>query len=291
MTEIIFGRYTREQLEDQYNARATVPDHEEIFKHWRARSEDYRQSCSCRLDIPYGSGKRETLDLFLPDRPHDAPVLAFIHGGYWRAMDKSMFSFLAEGIVERGGLVAFVNYGLCPAVTMDDIVQQMKGACEWLWRNCSDYGGNSENLHVSGHSAGGHLTAMLLAMDWATVTSDLPSDLVKSGIAVSGLFELKPMLYLQLNSDLRMDEETARRNSPAFLNPKSGTSVSIVVGGAESDEFRRQSADFAKNWRDKGARADYIELADLNHFTIIDQMKHRNKSLTSIILSHMGLAQ
>jgi arylformamidase len=288
VSDFVFRGYTAEKLERQYNARAAVPDCEKIFAEWRTRSADYRKRGLCELDVAYGSSTSETVDLFLPNQSN-TPVVVFIHGGYWRSMDKSDFSYLAEGLVDRGALVAVVNYGLCPAVTMDDIVRQMQTACEWLYRHCRKYGGDPNSIHVSGHSAGGQLTALLMATAWPSLSPDLPAGLVKSGLPISGLFELEPMLYLPLNRDLRLDQESAHRNSPALLQPRTNAVLSIVVGGAESGEFRRQSYDFAKNWGAQGARTEYVEMSGLNHFTILDQMKNTDNPLTAIMLGHVGL--
>ena len=288
MDAIVFKGYTAHQLEKQYNARAAVPDHEKIFEEWRMRSADFRRQSECELDIPYASSARGTLDLFLPRRAH-APVHIFIHGGFWRAMDKSDFSYLAEGLVAGGALVAIVNYGLCPAFSIAQIVCQIRDACEWLWRNCSTYGGNPDAIHVSGHSAGGHLTAMMMATDWLSLYPDLIPNLIKSGVALSGLFELEPMLYIPLNDDLNMDKKGARHSSPIFLNPLTDAPLSIVVGGEESDEFRRQSTHFFEKWRGREASVEYLELPNLNHFTIIDQMKTPGNALTQTMLRHMGL--
>ena len=288
MSEIVFKGYTAQQLDDQYNARAAVPGYEAIFYEWKTRSEDYRRRSKCELDVPYGAGADERMDLFLPDRA-DAPVHVFIHGGYWRAMDKSDFSFPAEGLVNRGALVAVVNYGLCPAVTMDDITHQMRTACQWLFRNCGAYKGDPGSINVSGHSAGGQQAAMLMATDWPSFSPDLPADLIKSGVPVSGLFDLEPMRHLPLNEDLMLDEHSTHRNSPIFLNPVTEAPLTIVVGGDESEEFHRQSTHFNKTWRERGARTRYLELPGRNHFTVIDQMKNQDDPLTSIMLEHMGL--
>lgn len=287
MNTIVFKGYTAHQLEEQYNARAAVPDCEKIFGEWRLRSADYRRQSECELDVPYAPVDRGTLDLFLPQQDN-APVHMFIHGGYWRAMDKSDFSFLAKGIVDGGGMAAVVNYGLCPAVSIIEIVRQIRLACTWLWENCAGYGGNPDAIHVSGHSAGGHLTAMMAATDWPSLSPDLPSGLIKSGIAVSGLFDLRPMLYIPLNEDIKLNDESADRNSPIHLNPWTDIPFSIVVGGEESDEFRRQSYHFFEKWGERGAKVKYFELPNLNHFSIIDQMKTPGNLLTEIMLQHMG---
>ncbi|MFQ5691429.1 MAG: alpha/beta hydrolase [Nitrospinota bacterium] len=289
MAEIVFGGYTAQELEKQYNARAAVPDHARYFEDWRARSAACRGRVRHRLDVSYGESEGETLDLFLPD-PAKGPVHMFIHGGYWRGMDKSDFSYLAEGLAGRGALVAIVNYGLCPRVTLDEIVRQMRAACDWLWRNCGGFGGDPARIHLSGHSAGGHLTAMLMATDWPAFASDLPADLVKSGVPVSGLFDLEPMLHIPLNEDLRLDREAARRNSPARLTPVAESPLTVVVGGAETDEFRRQSRDFAAAWRERGAPVDFVEMPGLHHFSVMDGLAEAGDPLTDILLERMGLA-
>lgn len=290
MSAPVFKGYTAQKLEQQYNARAAVPDCESIFEKWSACSADFRRQSNCELDVPYVSGERGTLDLFRPWRG-DAPVHMFIHGGYWRAMDKSFFSFPAQGLVDKGALVAIANYALCPAASMDEIVQQIRFACKWLWRNCSNYGGNPNAIHVSGHSAGGHLTAMMMATNWPDVASDLPANLIKSGVAISGLFELEPLRYLSLNDDLRLDEKDVRLNSPIFLNPQVKAPLSLVVGEEESDEFQRQSYHFFETWGEKGASVEYIEMPNCNHFTIINQMMHPGNPLTQLMLGHMALTE
>lgn len=289
MDKIVFQGCTAQQLAEQYNARAAVSDHEKMFEEWRLRSADYRRQSKCELDIPYATTERGTLDLFLPQQA-ESPVHMFIHGGYWRAMDKSDFSFLAKGLVDRGTLVAIVNYGRCPVFSMTDIVQQMRDACTWLWRNSRKYGGNPDAMHVSGHSAGGHLTAMMMATDWPSLYPDLPLNLIKSGVPISGLFELEPMRYIPLNDDLNLDEKEARLNSPSFQQRLTDAPLSIAVGGEESNEFRRQSYDFFTKWGGREGGIEYLELPNLNHFTVIDQLCCPRNTLTETMVRQMGIA-
>ncbi len=288
MSEVVFKGYTAKQLDQQYNARSAVPGYEAIFADWRKRSAEYRRRCLCECDVAYGPGERETLDLFLPGRA-GAPVHLFIHGGYWRLMDKSDFSFIAEALVAKGALTAIVNYGLCPAVTMDRITQQMRIALTWLFQNCGRYGGDPAAIHISGHSAGGQQTALLMATDWSLFDPDLPMDLVKSGVAISGIFDLEPIRHLPMNVDLKLDKATALRNSPIAMTPQTDAPLSLIVGGNESDEFHRQSREFSEKWRVKGANTRYINMPDRNHFTIVDQIKNQDDSLTRIMLRNMGL--
>lgn len=284
MNDFVYRNYDRDQFEWQYNARLQVRDSEDIVARNIARSEAYRQRARALLDLPFGPSGKERVDLFLPERD-GAPVHLFIHGGYWRSRDKSMFSFLAEPLVEAGALVAITNYSLCPDVSLDEIVRQVRGVTEWLWRNVSDHGGDPERIHVSGHSAGGHLAAMLAATRWPELEPTLPEDLIKSATPVSGLFTLEPLIRHSVNNDLRLDTAGARRNSPAILQPSVRGPISICVGGNESEEFRWQSRDLASRWKEHGGRVAYVEIPECNHFTILEQLADPEFDLTRRLIA------
>ena len=184
-----------EWLEQQYRpwkAENPAIDVEAIAVRWAQMSATYLQRADVERDIPYGSLPGERLDLLKPSEP-DAPVLLFIHGGYWQSLDKDDYAFALEPLVSAGALVASVNYTLCPEITLDGLVDQVRAACAWTWRHARDHGGDSSRLHVTGHSAGGHLTAMLAATDWPAFHDDLPRDMIRSAVPVSGLFDLEPL--------------------------------------------------------------------------------------------------
>src|SRR5881394_1895931 len=167
------------------------------------------------LDLRYGDAPGETIDLF-PARKGDGSCLMFIHGGYWRSLDKKDFSFLAPALVGAGISLAVVNYDLCPKVSIEEIVRQMLRASRWLWLHAEDYGMDQDRLYVSGHSAGGHLAAMLMCAQWPAFDSQLPKDLWKGGLAISGIYDLRPLVDVDwLNADLRLDEAAALKASPA----------------------------------------------------------------------------
>jgi arylformamidase len=261
---------------------------EETVIRWNALGKAFRAGSNVKPDISYGNSEFQKLDLYLP-KQEGAPVLLFIHGGYWRnpAVNRISCSFCMEAIVDSGALVAMIDYDLCPQVTMDVIVDQVRQACAWVWRNAHDYGGDPARLHIAGHSAGGHLAAMMAATDWPSVDKELPNDLVKSIVSVSGLFELKPLCHTSLNADLCLDEETARRNSPRFLQPSKGLPASIFVGGLESEEFRRQSRDFATAWKNKSGSMELHEVSGKNHFTVMESAAEPDSQLTKAIFRHL----
>src|SRR5499426_684226 len=194
-------------LNREYNNRELVPGHPEYFARWSQSSAQARSRMSSQLDLAYGEMLGETVDLF-PARKGDGSCLMFIHGGYWRSLDKKDFSFLAPALVDAGISLAVVNYDLCPKVSIDEIVRQMLRASRWLWLHAEDYGMDQDRLYVGGHSAGGHLAAMMMCAQWPTFDRRLPKDLWKGGLAISGVYDLRPLVEVEwLNGDLRLDAE------------------------------------------------------------------------------------
>jgi arylformamidase len=202
----------------------------------------------------------------------------FIHGGYWRALDKKDHSFLAPAWVGAGVSLAVVNYDLCPAVTVEEIVRQMLRASRWLWLHAEDYGMDEDRLYVAGHSAGGHLTAMMMAALWPALDSRLPKNLFKGGLAISGIYDLRPLVQAAwLNADLHLDEAGALKASPAFLPPATRAPVMTCVGGNESSEFLRQNALLGSRW--KGTVAADIGMPGTHHFSVLDGLAAPSSAL------------
>ena len=263
-------------LNREYNNRALVPDHPQYFARWGEASVRTRSTMSSRLDQRYGDMPGESIDLF-PARKGDGTCMMFIHGGYWRSLDKRDFSFLAPAWVDAGVSLAVVNYDLCPKVTIDEIVRQMLRASRWLWLHAEDYGMDQDRLYVSGHSAGGHLTAMLMAAVWPVFDPQLPRDLWKGGVAISGLYDLRPLLQVDfLQEDLRLDADAAERLSPALIPPATRAPVMTCVGGDESSEFLRQNALLRERWR---SLVTDIPAPGKNHFSVVDGLAEPSSPL------------
>lgn len=278
-------------LDRQYNNRALVPAHGEHFARWAADSVRARQRRGTVLDVAYGHGAGETLDLFLPERRANqplAPVLVFIHGGYWRSLDKSEHSFIAPPFVQQGAVVVVPNYALCPAVSIPDIVLQMVRALAWVWRHIATHGGDPDRISVVGHSAGGHLAAMLLNCLWPRVSEDLPPQLVKNALSISGVFDLEPLRHTPfLRDSLRLTADHVKKASPARLPAPvlSGGRGGLfsVAGGDESGEFLRQNQLIRQAWGD--AAVPVCEtLPGLNHFSVLEALVQPGHRLHQLAL-------
>jgi arylformamidase len=263
-------KYTIEFCEREYNNRALIPEHPQVFARWAESGAVTRRLRPCLVDLPYGDTAGEKLDLF-PARHDGAPLLVFIHGGYWRSLDKGDFSWLAPPFVNHGVSVALLNYGLAPHTPIEDIVRQVLRALGWLYRGADRYGFDPKRIVVAGHSAGGHLTAMAMAALWPQYAADLPADLVKVGMSISGVHDLEPLVYAPfVNADLQLDVARARRLSPIHMPPATNAPLYTAVGGLESSEFLRQNRLLGKAWPDVFARD--IPMPGFNHLTVVDEL-------------------
>lgn len=289
MGEPIFRGYDREALDREYDNRKKVANSAELIARYASESEAARRTLACRLDVRYGLHAGETLDVFLPPGPAPAPVHVFIHGGYWHRMDKADFGFVARALQPAGAAVVAINYALMPSVTMDELVRQCRAAVAWVWRNASSFGGDPGRIFVSGHSAGGHLTAMVMSTDWAAF-GGLPADVVKGGCGISGLYDLEPIRLCYLNDTLGLSPEAARRNSPVHRVPeRSPGSLLLAVGGLEGPEYHRQTDEMAEAWARRGLAGRVLDLAGLHHFSIVAQLEDPRSPLARAVLRQMGL--
>jgi arylformamidase len=262
--------YSREFYEREYNVRAALPDHPAILSRWATQAAATRRLHACLLDLPYGELPAERLDIFLT-RQEPSALLVFIHGGYWRSLDKSDFSWLAPAWARRGISVALLNYGLAPQTPIEDMVRQVLKALAWLYRKAPRYGIDGDRIFVGGHSAGAHLAAMSMAALFPVLGEDLPAHLVKGVLAISGLYDLEPLRHAPfINDDLKLDRARARRLSPLQYPAAAGARLVTSVGSAESSEFRRQTRLIGEHWRSNLVRE--VPMPDRNHFDIVDEL-------------------
>lgn len=253
---------------EQYDIGTMSPDYPEVFDRWISESTHLRRTAGGVFDLAYGESSAERLDFF-PTYGSDAPLMVFIHGGWWRSLDKSEFSFIARAYTRAGISVALPNYSLAPKASIEEIVLQNLKALAWLYRHAEQYDFDRNRIVVAGHSAGAHLSAMMMAAVWPAFADDLPPDLVKGGVLMSGLYDLGPVLHAgDVNASLKLKPEEVPRLSPALMPQTNSVPFITAVGGKESDEFKRQNALIGAAWK-KDHVAD-IALPAHNHLSICD---------------------
>jgi acetyl esterase/lipase len=242
-----------------------------------ARSDTFRKTHAGRIDLRYGGGRRQRLDVFACGAA-GAPTLVFIHGGYWQQNDKEPFAFLGDGLLPAGFNLAVVEYTLAPAARMDTIVAEIRASVAWVLEHAKELGGDPRRVFVSGHSAGGHLTAMAMT-----------DPRVAGGLAISGIYDLEPIRLNYLNEKLGLDTAEAQRNSPMLHLPSRATPLIVTVGLGELPELIRQSEEFAKAWQKHGLPGQYIPLAGHDHFSILDELARPDGKLVGALRTLAGV--
>ncbi|HEX7170445.1 MAG TPA: alpha/beta hydrolase [Rubrobacter sp.] len=278
---------TQEELDAEYNLTAIFPEAAASYEAFCEReSERVRSELDHRLNVPFGPTLAEHVDLY--PAGETAPVLIYVHGGFWYLRTSTEFGFVARGPVSRGIATVVVNYDLCPRVTIDEIVRQTRAAVAWVYENAQSFGGDAGRIHVAGHSAGGHLVAMLLATDWEGEYG-LPDDIIKSATAVSGLYDLAPFPYTFLQPQLQLGWDQVLRNSPVLHIPDAAPPLLVAYGEEETAEFKRQSEAFLSAWRANGLDGERLLLAGKNHYDVIDGFLDAESPLCSAVLEQMGI--
>jgi arylformamidase len=271
----------QESLDAAYDPSRSAADAAGVMAAWQVRSAQAVARLDGLLDMRYGPTLAEHVDVY--PAGNGAPVHLFVHGGYWRRFTARDFAWVAEPLVARGVAAVIVNYALCPAVSLLEIVRQVRAAVAWCHRHVPRFGGDPARLSLSGHSAGGHLVAMALATDWPG-DYGLPATLVERALTLSGLFDLRPFPYTYLQPALQLTMAEVLQASPIDLAPAAATPLTVAVGSLESSEFRRQSRDFLEAWRGHGVPTHYAEVADADHFTALDRLFAPKSPLLDAVL-------
>lgn len=288
---MLWRHYADQAALDAQFTLDSIPDLPAVMARRLAMSQAARASTPHRLKVPYGPGPDATLDLFFPpDRaPRPAPVLMFIHGGFWKSLDAATFSFVGGAFAPAGALVAVIDYPLIPSVRMDEIVNHTRGAIGWLAAHAAEHGGDPGRIHVAGHSSGGHLTALALDPCWRAAAG-VSAGAIRGGLAISGVFELEPLRRSFQQDTIGFTSEEAAHWSPARSVPRGAAPLIVAVGGAETQEFVDQSLDFGQAWRDAGNEAAIHVAAQANHIDILtDAFARAGTPLNSALRKQMGL--
>lgn len=278
-----------EIIEDHFNPRRTIPDAMELLSDMPLLAQKARKELGGELDVRYGDRPKETLDVF--PAQSDAlgflpPALIFIHGGYWRMMDKSDHSHVASDMVQDGVAHISLNYDLCPEVTLDDIVDEIRNAMVYIYLNASSLGVDENRLFLSGHSAGGHLAGMMLKEDWTV--HGLPADLIKGALPLSPIFEPEAIMHTSINDDVRLDIDMAERNNVLAAPPKIEGPIIVAAGALEPIGFRQQSVSYANMCRANGLGTEYYEIKGCHHFNALDALRKKEHELYQKLLTMIG---
>lgn len=274
---------TQEAIDQAYNPSLGL-DLGAIVQHFETQSERVRQNWRYIPDVPYGPTREEKLDIFPADHP-DAPVLLFIHGGYWRSRCARDFSAIAQGPRELGMTVVLIDYALCPKVTLDEISRQARASLVWVRRHIAQYNGDPGRITLAGHSAGAHLAAMCLQTPWQR-DYGLPQDLARAALLISGIYDIAPLRYSYLQPAIQLDSGIIARNSPMFGVQPSQAQALLTWGADESSEFARQSQDFLAQWHGAGNQGSALALPGANHYTVLDGLGRADSALCQWLAQH-----
>ena len=269
------------QIDPQLDLENHVWDITPYFNTFVGRSAETLRLLDHQADIPVGARDEERIDVF-PAQKKGAPIIIFIHGGWWRLGTRKLFNFCVKGLADLGFACISSDYALCPKVGIPDITAASRLAVAWAYRNAENINGDAERIYVAGHSAGGHQVGMLAITDWQDY--GLPADVIKGGVPISGLFDLRPFRYSWLQAKLQLTGDVVFNESPLFHIPESGPPLLVALGAEESVEFHRQSEEFVAAWRDKGLRADYLDVEGEDHTTNIFRLFYPDSEISQAIL-------
>ena len=278
---------SQKEIDFEYNLALRVPDIQHWIEWYTQESIKARRKLNCILDVRFGSSEDETVDIFLA-KEQNAPLLLFIHGGYWFSGSSKDYSFVANGLVHRGFTVIVMNYSLCPKVTLSEITRQSRTLISWLHKEAPSFNADPSRIFVSGHSSGGHQVGMLLATDWLGEYG-VPNDVIKGAISISGLFDLQPLYYSYLQPKLLLTHDVIHEQSPCLHIPHSGVPLLISYGEAETAEFHRQSNDFLSAWRRNGNQGELLVQKGKHHFAAIEDLNDTDSVLCRTFVDFMRL--
>ena len=265
-------------LEADYNLIASLEGVDELMQRWTRQSAALRKTADASLDCAYGSHERERIDVFRSG-VNNAPLYLYIHGGYWQRGDKNLYSFITAPFVAAGIDVAIIGYPLCPQVSMTDLLTSIRQAIGWLYRNAGQLGINRDRFNLSGHSAGGHLTAMALCSDWTDRGEGLPGDLLKTAMPFSGLYDLEPLTHTTISEVLHLTQAELYRLSPVFQQPPVDIPLLTVLGGGETGEFFRQTEQLHGAWSSLLTQVDRHVEPEVDHLRLIDRLADPDSQL------------
>lgn len=285
----IYRTYDQEALDAAYNNRARFPDTDDCKNAQSVASDEAKAAHENKLDVRFGNGESDLLDIYFGEGTGPRPIHVFFHGGYWKSNTKRDFGFVARPFVPHGITTVVVEYPLIPTVRMDGLIDRCRASIDWVWRNSESFGGNRDNITVSGHSAGGHITQMMMQTDWPSHGNGLPDDLIKAGCSISGVSDLEPVRLSLQNAELQFPEDEAREFSTLFMDPIHKGPLLAVCGEMEGEEFCRQTTALAEAWSSKGMDVECWVMDGKHHFTTINEYLDPNSNLSRKVREMAGV--
>ena len=288
MDGAVYREYDQNSLDDLYNNRGRFPDTDDCKAAQSTGSDEAKSEYKCQLDVKFGDGASDLLDIYQAEGDGPHPIHVFFHGGYWKSNTKDDFGFVAKPFVPHGITTVVAEYPLIPSVRMDTLIDRCRAALEWTWRNAASFNGDRNNITISGHSAGGHITAMMMQTDWPSYGDGLPKNLVKAGCSISGVSDLEPVRLSFQNDELQFDEKEVAEFSTLFMDPSHPGPLLAVVGSMEGEEFVRQTSDLADAWGSKGMDIKCWIMEGKHHFTTINQYLDAESELSRAVRDLTG---
>jgi arylformamidase len=285
----VYRTYDQESLDAAYNNRGRFPDTADCKNAQSMGSDEAKAAYECKLDVRFGDGEADLIDIYFGEGTGPRPIHVFFHGGYWKSNTKRDFGFVAKPFVPFGITTVVAEYPLIPTVRMDGLIDRCRAAMEWVWQNADSFGGNRDNITVSGHSAGGHITQMMMQTDWTSYGEGLSKDLVKAGCSISGVSDLEPVRLSFQNDELQFSAEEAREFSTLFMEPAHKGPLLAVCGSLEGEEFVRQTTALAEAWTSKGMDVECWVMDGKHHFTTINQYLDPDSKLSRKVREMAGV--
>jgi arylformamidase len=289
----VYASFDQANLDREYSPSSLVEDRAIYLEQYARLSQAARDAAmrdeTCELDLQFGPGQEETLDLFMPAEAERAPLQMFIHGGFWQLLSKNESSFAAPMFQEHGSFFAALNYTLAPEQSLTGIVEETRRSISWLYQNADRWGFDRDRIYLSGHSAGAHLAMMMLVTNWED--RGLPKDLVKGVCAVGGVFDLEPVRLSYVNDVVGMDADEARLNSPILHDIRNSCPVIFAYGDNETEEFKRQTDDYFDKLKETNTGVTLREIPNRNHFDVILDLADADSWLSQQVLRQMNLVR
>jgi len=275
---------SQQELDDAYSQFKYAPNIRQVIARWSSNSKRVRDRIGEPLKYSYGPGAAESMDVFQADVAN-APVHIFVHGGAWQEGTAEIYAFPAELFLNAGIHYVVLDFSWIQEVgdSLFPIVEQLRRAVSWVYRNASQFGGDPDRLFVSGHSSGAHLAGVLLTTDWSQ-QGGMPADVLKGGLLCSGMYDLRPVRLSARGEYIDFTDEMEHALSPIRHLDQLNAPVTVAYGSDETPEFIRQSRDFAKATSASGKPVELIVAENYNHFEVIETLANPNGILGRAVL-------